>query len=148
MDAKRLTNEHDRGSGDTYALVFKSGDEVVGQLTDWCRANAITAARFTGVGAFSDATVAWFDWDRREYQQIPVREQVELLSLNGDVAEQEGHAAIHAHVVLGRRDGSTRGGHLVSAHVRPTLELVLDTVPAHLSKRHDPESGLALIALD
>jgi uncharacterized protein len=29
-----------------------------------------------------------------------------------------------------------------------TLELVLDEPPEHLRKRHDPESGLALIAPD
>jgi uncharacterized protein len=145
---RELRDQRFVGSDATYALVFQSGDEVVEQLTGWCRANGIAAAHFTGVGAFADATVAWFDWDRREYEQIPVDEQVELLALNGDVAEQDGRAAIDAHAVLGRRDGSTLGGHLVSAHVRPTLELVLDTVPAHLRKRHDPESGLALIALD
>ena len=40
------------------------------------------------------------------------------------------------------------GGHLIAGHVRPTLELVVDEVPAHLRRRYDPESGLALINLD
>jgi len=38
-------------------------DEVVGDLTDWCNEQWITAARVTGVGDFSSATVAWFDTD-------------------------------------------------------------------------------------
>ena len=54
----------------------------------------------------------------------------------------------HAHVVLGRSDGSAIGGHLVEAHVRPTLEVVLVETPAHLRKRIDAETGLALIDLD
>jgi predicted DNA-binding protein with PD1-like motif len=37
------------------------------------------------------------------------------------------------------------GGHLLEAHVRPTLEVVLTESPRHLHKRKDPESGLALI---
>jgi predicted DNA-binding protein with PD1-like motif len=72
---------------------------------------------------------------------------VELLALSGNVAEQDGKAAVHAHVVLGLRDGTTRGGHLVAGRVRPTLELVVDEASAHVRRRYDPESGLALIAL-
>jgi uncharacterized protein len=145
MQARELTAN---GETATFALIFDCGDEVVQELTDWCQAKGVTAARFTGVGALSRAVVAWFDWEARGYRKIPVDEQVELLGLNGDVAEQDGQATIHAHVVMGRRDGSACGGHLVEAHVRPTLELILDTVPSHLRKRHDRDSGLALIALD
>jgi predicted DNA-binding protein with PD1-like motif len=134
--------------GRTFVLVFDPGDEVVEELTRWCSEHGVTAARFTGVGGFSDATVAWFDPEAHEYRPIPVTEQVELLSLNGDVAEQDGKPAPHAHAVLGRRDGSAAGGHLLAGHVRPTLELVVDEVPAHLRKRRDPQTGLALIALD
>lgn len=134
-------------SGRTFALVFDRGDEAFGEITRWCKEEGVTAARLTGVGAFAEATVAWFDWEAKEYRDIPVEEQVELLALNGDVAEQDGDPAVHAHVVLGRSDGSTRGGHLRAATVRPTLELIVDEVPDHLRKRHDPESGLALIDL-
>jgi uncharacterized protein len=50
--------------------------------------------------------------------------------------------------VLGTRDGTTRGGHLIEGYVRPTLELIVDEVPAHLRRRYDPDTGLALIALE
>ena len=40
-------------------------------------------------------------------------EQVEVLSLIGDVALKDGEPKVHAHVVVGRSDGSTRGGHLM-----------------------------------
>jgi hypothetical protein len=133
--------------GNTLALVFDTGDEVIEQLTRWCQNQGVTAARLTGVGGFSDATVAWFDCDAREFIEIPVNEQVELLALNGDVAELDGNPTIHIHVVLGTRHGDARGGHLIAGRVRPTLELIVDEVPAHLRKRHDPETGLALIAL-
>jgi predicted DNA-binding protein with PD1-like motif len=133
--------------GAQFVLVFDVGDEIIAQLTTWCAQQQITTARLTGIGGFSTATVGWFDWKAREFRQIAIPEQVELLALNGDVAEQEGKAAVHAHVVLGTRDGTARGGHLIAAHVRPTVELIVDQVPAHLRRRYDPDSGLALIAL-
>lgn len=132
--------------GRTYVLVFSAGDEVMKTLSDWCEKHEITAARFTAIGAFQDAVLAWFDSEAREYREIPVQDQVEVLALTGDVASNAGRPAVHAHVVVSGRDGNARGGHLMRGRVRPTLELVLDEVPAHLSKRHDDASGLALIA--
>lgn len=134
--------------GRTVVLVFGTGDEVVDTLTGWCREQQVSAARFTAIGALSGATLGWFDWQAKAYREIPVDEQVEVLTLAGDVALADDRPAVHAHLVVGRSDGSTRGGHLIRANVRPTLELVLDESPAHLRKRHDPESGLALIAPD
>jgi len=73
---------------------------------------------------------------------------VEVLSLVGTIAPREdGEPQVHAHVVLGRSDGTTRGGHLLEAHVRPTLEVVLVESPEHLQRRTDEETGLPLISL-
>jgi hypothetical protein len=131
----------------TWALVFDTGDEVLSTLRDFASANHLAASHFTAIGAFRDATLAYFDWERKQYVPIPVDEQAEVLVLAGDVAEKDGKPAVHTHCVLGRRDGSTRGGHLLSAHVRPTLELILTESPAHLRKTVHDDSGLALIDL-
>ncbi len=129
----------------TYAVIFTTGDEVVSGLLAFAREKNISAAHFTAIGAFSELTIGYFNWEKKDYEHIPVREQVEVLSLIGDVALQDGKPKIHAHCVVGRRDGSTRGGHLIEAYVRPTLELMLTESPAHLQRTFDPESGLALI---
>jgi uncharacterized protein len=130
----------------THVLVFQTGDEVVSTLEAFAREHEITAARFTAIGAFSEAKLGYFDWERKEYEEVPLAEQVEVLTLAGDVALKDGEPSVHAHVVLGKRDATAHGGHLLEARVRPTLELVLVESPAHLRKEHDPETGLALIA--
>lgn len=130
----------------TFALVMRSGDEAMRCLQEFVERERISAAQFTGIGALSGAKLNYFDWEKKKYQPIPVREQVEVASLAGDVAlSQEGTPALHVHAVLGRRDGTALAGHLSEAHVRPTLEIVLIESPAHLQKVQDPESGLALI---
>ena len=138
---------HEQGGEKTYVLVFEMGDEAFGLLGEFVKANGIGAARLTGIGAFRDATLGYFDWESKEYRKNPVHQQVELLSLIGDVALDKGEPKVHAHAVVGLPDGTTRGGHLIEAHVRPTLELILVESPEHLRKEHDPESGLALIRL-
>ncbi len=130
-----------------WALVFDKGDEPVGELERFAREQGVTAASFTGIGAFEEVVLGYFDRERKEYEEIPVREQVEVLSLAGDIALAEGEPKVHAHVVVGKRDGTAHGGHLLRANVWPTLEVVLASSPAELRKSHDPETGLALIDL-
>ncbi|MGH2921617.1 MAG: PPC domain-containing DNA-binding protein [Gaiellaceae bacterium] len=144
MRAKLLHEDGER----TYALVFDKGDEVVAELEAFAREHEIAAARFTAIGAFSDVNLGYFDREQKDYLEIPLVEQVEVLSLLGDVAEKDGEPKVHAHVVIGGRDGDARGGHLLAAHVWPTLEVILDESPEHLRRRVDEETGLPLIALE
>ena len=144
MKAQQLVEGPER----TWALVFDKGDEVKTTLERFAQQHDLTAAHFTAIGALSDVTLGYFDWERKEYREIPLEEQVEVLTLAGDVADKDGQPQVHAHLVVGRSTGEARGGHLLSAHVRPTLELVLSESPAHLRKRHDEETGLALIDVD
>jgi predicted DNA-binding protein with PD1-like motif len=138
----------DRGPPATYAVVLATGDETIGALQQFVRERKIDTAALTAIGAFERAVVGYFDWQLKDYRRIPVEEQVEVLSLIGDVAEAKGEPALHVHAVLGRSDGSVVGGHLLEGHVRPTLEVILTEPPAHLRKKKDPETGLALIAID
>jgi uncharacterized protein len=72
---------------------------------------------------------------------------VEVLSLIGDVTIEQGTLEVHAHIVVGKQDGTAHGGHLLEGHVFPTLELILAESPQYLTRRRDIETGLALIDL-
>lgn len=144
MKSKLIHNAPQR----TFAMVFDQGDEVLENLLAFARQHRLTAASFTGLGALSDAVLGYFDWETKEYRRIPIEEQVEVLNLTGNVAlAGDGGPKLHAHIVLGKADGTAHGGHLLEAHVRPTLEVIVTESPAHLQRRTDPESGLALIQL-
>ncbi len=129
----------------TYAVVLDTGDEVIGELGKFVREQEVEAASLTAIGAFSRAVLGYFQWETKQYKKIPVGEQVEVLSLLGDVAVGDQGPTLHLHVVLGKADGSVVGGHLIEAYVRPTLEVILIQPPSYLRKRKDPETGLALI---
>ncbi len=144
MKAKLLNN----GPEKTFALIYETGDEVTSGLMDFAKEHKPRSAHFTAIGAFRDAVLAYYDWSAKKYVDIPLEEQVEVLILSGDISWKDGgEPVIHAHAVVGRRDGSTRGGHVKKAHVRPTLELILVEYPTYLDKKYDPESGLALIRI-
>jgi hypothetical protein len=138
---------HEFAGQRTFALIFDTGDEVMQTLQHFAEENRLLGSHFTAIGAFSEATLAYFDWQKKKYIDIPVHEQVEVLMFSGDIAEQDGKRKVHAHAVLGTSTGDARGGHLKTAKVRPTLELILTESPAHLRKQVDPETGLALIRI-
>jgi predicted DNA-binding protein with PD1-like motif len=144
MKAKLIHEEGEQ----TFAVVFATGDEAMTGLLAFAKQQGLGASRFTGIGAFSDVTLGYFDWERKDYKRIPLREQLEVLSLVGDVTLDEGEPKVHAHVVVGKADGTAHGGHLLEAHVRPTLEVLLVESPKHLRRTHDAETGLALIDLN
>ena len=129
----------------TYAVVLDTDDEVIGELGKFVREQEVEAASLTAIGAFSRAVLGYFQWETKEYKKIPVGEQVEVLSLLGDVAVGDQGPTLHLHAVLGKADGSVLGGHLIEAYVRPTLEVILIQPPSYLRKHKDPETGLALI---
>lgn len=132
----------------TWAVIIDSGEEVMSRLQRFCEDEKLSAARFTAIGAFSAATLGYFDWNRKDYDEIPVSEQVEVLSLIGDISLYKDVPKIHAHVVVGKRDGSACGGHLLEAYVRPTLEIIVTESPGYLRRCMDEESGLPLINLN
>jgi uncharacterized protein len=138
---------HESDGVRTFALVLDTGDEAMASLASFADENDLDAADFTAIGAFSRAVVAYFDPEAKEYQPIPVDEQVEVLSIVGHVTLEPGGRNVHAHAVLGKRDGAAVGGHLLEGHVRPTLEVVLTESPAHLRRSKDEATGLALIVL-
>lgn len=132
----------------TFVLVMDNGDEVVRTLTEFAKAQGLAGSHFTAIGALRNVTLGFFDWHTKDYRRIELDEQVEVLSLLGDIALDEGEPRVHAHIVVGKRDGTAHGGHLLGAQVRPTLEIVLIETPALLRRTFDPESGLALINLE
>jgi len=131
-----------------YVVVCDPGDEAIGALTQFARAERLEAAQLTAVGGFERATVGWFDRAARRFRHIPVDEPCEVLSLIGDVAEDQAGPSLNVHVVLGLADGTTRGGHLIEGRVFPTLEVIITEAQAELRKVMHPEIGLALIDLD
>ena len=136
------------GSERTVAIVFECGEEPMAGLTRFAQDHQLKASRFSAIGAFDNATLGYFEWDHKSYRRIFVHEQVEVLALLGDIALENERPRVHAHVVLGKQDGSTCGGHLLEARVRPTLEVIVTESPAHMTRVFNDQAGLALIDLD
>jgi predicted DNA-binding protein with PD1-like motif len=136
------------GQGQTFVLVFDTGDEVVGEIKRFAQAEDVRAARLTGIGGFSQAELGYYRREILSYESIPITEQVELLSLIGNITVKDSEPLLHAHAVVSHRGGGTSGGHLIAATVWPTLELFVEVYSTELVKRQRPELGIATIDLE
>ncbi len=142
MRVKQLSDSN--GQKD-YAVIFRPGDEPFAGLTEFAEKYHVQSAHFTAIGGFHDAKLAWFDLDKKMFRVIPIDQQVEVVSLVGDIALLDGKPQVHMHCVVGLPDGTTRGGHILDAHVTPLLEVFVTSDPVPLVKKRDPAHGLTLI---
>src|ERR1043166_9890773 len=138
---------HDENGPKTFALVFDKDEEVKESLLRFAAEIGLRGAQLIAIGAFSEVTLGFFDRKTKSYQEIPVKEQVEVLSFAGNIAEKDGDPMLHAHVVVGKRDGTAHGGHFLNGRVWPTMEMVVRETPAHLRREKDEETGLPWLVL-
>ena len=129
-----------------FAATFQVGEEAVAALTELARQLKLGTCQITGIGGFERVSLGYFDFETSSFRSNEINEQVEVLSMIGNIADAEdGTPKLHVHVVLGCADARTRGGHLVEGIVRPTLEVIIEESPKHLTRKHDSKTGLILL---
>ena len=131
----------------TYAIILESGEEAMEQIKAFTSKLNLSASRFTAIGAFSDTTVGFFDFSIKDYKKNRFNQQMEVVSLVGDISMYKDEYKVHAHVVLADEKGAAYGGHLIKGMVHPTLEIILDESPLYLKREMDENSGLPLIKI-
>jgi predicted DNA-binding protein with PD1-like motif len=142
--ARLLTTQPD--GTQTYVLVLSQGDAVQAAIAAFASDHHVVDAHFSAIGAVRDPEVAWFDESRKEFKAMSLHEQMEVLTLSGDITVGvDGQPVVHTHLALARSDGQSWGGHLIEATASPTVELYVTTYPEPLRKRLDPATDLQLI---
>ena len=116
-------------------------------LTSFASTEGISAAEISGIGAFGSAVVGFYNLGEKEYDRIPVEEHTEVLSILGNLSVTDEGPRVHAHVTLGRHDGSAVGGHLFEARCGATMEIFVREEPGELRRVPDPAAGLPLLDL-
>ncbi|RYE17249.1 MAG: DUF296 domain-containing protein [Sphingobacteriaceae bacterium] len=135
------------GDARTYMVMFFKGDEAVSGLTEFAGKYDVQSAHFQGIGSAFSVELGWFDFDRLQYQVIPVGIS-EVTSLTGNITWYEGKPVVHVHAAASERGGAVKGGHLLSMTVGPTLEVIVTVEPIKLSKKLNPEFNATMIDPD
>ncbi len=130
----------------THLLSLRQGQEILSALLEFAREERLVSGSLKASGAVRSAQIACWDSATHDYTQVHVREEAEL-SLIGGLGLADGQALLHAHAVLRLRDGSTRTGHLLRAHVRSNLKITLAGWSRPLRCANEPETGVDPLCL-
>lgn len=128
-----------------YVFNLARGEELFATLLSWCQDNALSGGTLTGLGAADQVELAYYHLPTKTYERHTIHEEVEILSLQGNLGTLAGKPILHIHGVFGKRDLSTFGGHLFQLRVSGACEIHWSTLPAPLRREHDEETGLNLL---
>lgn len=134
-----------RKFGDKYFLRIDRGEEIMATLKKFCEAEKITLAEVKALGAVDDFSVGLFDVKEKKYHSHDFKFPAEITSLWGTVTTQDGEVYLHIHMSAGDSEGKVFGGHLNSAVVSATCEMIIDEVPGFtVERKFSDEVGLNL----
>jgi len=136
MKTKRL--------GQTWLVRLDTGEPVVASLQAFCEKEKIPAAAVSGIGTCRNPTLAFFDWEKKEYHARTLTGDFEITGLAGNVSRFEDRAFVHLHAILGDPEFRAWAGHLREAETLAVCEIVLTPLPGGLVRRIDPKTGLNL----
>ena len=135
-----------RKIGETYYIRMDRGDEIVGNILEVCRKEAVSFATFYGIGGCENAALQVFIPETGNFETENIDGMLELVALNGNVVSgEDGQLYPHVHAMFSfKKDGrhGMAGGHLKATIVRYTAEIELrPTIGGHISRKFDPETG-------
>lgn len=124
---------------------IEHGKDLLDELTAICVREHVTLGQVTAIGAMQRARVGYYNQKTRQYEYLEWNEEVELLSLIGNVSIRDGKPVVHAHVTLADRKGNAFGGHLAQGTIVFACEYSLVILEGpELIRSPDPTTGLPL----
>lgn len=133
---------HDKNK---YVLKVGVGEDVMDELKMFCKEQRIEAASFFAIGAAKEINIAWYDIHKKEYVQKAIQQELEIISLLGNVAVGNGEVIVHAHGSFSDKDMRLTAGHVNKMIVGGACEIVLEKIEGKIEKAHDNETGLKLM---
>lgn len=133
--------------GDTFLLRLETDEEIVGAITRFAAERGIHAAAVEAIGSVHDAVLGYFDRGTKQYLRRTFADDMEILSLLGNVALNDGKPFAHLHVVLGDREFRAAAGHLFEGKTAATCEVIIRPLSGSARRAKDEATGLALLDL-
>jgi len=133
-----------RRFGDTVIVRIDPAEEIVQTLRLVAEKENIRLAAVEALGAVNDFTVGVFDTSEKQYHSNRFTGAFEIVSLTGTVTTKDGKFYAHLHMSAGDREGKVFGGHLNSATVSATCEMVVRVLDGTVERRLDETVGLNL----
>ncbi len=128
-----------------YFIRFDKNEEVLEELSKLINLKNIQSAYFTCIGSVKGLVLSYYNLTTKQYEDHTLDEDLEVVSITGNVAIMNDKPVIHAHGVFSKKDLHTVGGHIKKLLVSATCEVFLTNLSNNLSRSFDNETGLNLL---
>jgi uncharacterized protein len=135
-----------QGTG-RFVIRLEKGEDILGSIRRLAEASKIQAGVLEGIGSLSKAKLGHYDFTTKKYHYEVFQEELEILSLAGNISSLEDKPLPHVHVTLGKKDFTLLGGHLDEGSSANMVELFIRVLPGKIVKSKDVDSGLNLFQL-
>ena len=131
--------------GTKYVLRLDKGEEIVESIKLFCKKENVIFGSINGIGATNDITVGLFLTEKKQYESNNFKGDFEIAPLVGNITTMNGELYLHIHVNFSDKENKSYGGHLNSAIVSATMEIVIDVFDGTIDREFDEEIGLNLL---
>lgn len=137
-----------RRFGDKYVVRLNRGEELVSSLTKLIEEEDIELGNVSGLGAVDRVEASVYSIESKKYSVKEIKGDMEIVSLQGNIARKDGEPVLHLHASVAREDCKVFGGHLHLADISVTAEIIIDIIDGRLNKELDEETGANLFKFD
>lgn len=130
-----------------YLVRVDLGEEINESLVSFLKLEEINFGAIRGIGAAKDVELGYLDMATKQYVRKKIDEELEILSLSGNITNKEGAPFLHMHGVFSDREFRVHGGHFFKGTVSCTGEFTITLSQKDPVKRH-PRSDLGFFEID
>lgn len=130
--------------GQKYIVRLDKGEEIVESLKTLCENEEIKLGTISGLGATNEVVIGLFETKTKEYHSKKLSGDMEITSLVGNISQKDGEVYLHIHINVGDGENNVFGGHLTSAVISATGEIVIDVIEGIVDREFSEEIGLNL----
>jgi predicted DNA-binding protein with PD1-like motif len=133
--------------GDSFLLRLETDEEIFGAISGFAADRKIDVGTVQAIGAAYDVVLAYYDRRTHEYHRRAIAEEMEVVSLLGNISLKEGRPFPHLHAVLSGRSGETIAGHFFEGRVGGTIEAIIRPLGGYAQRKYDEKTGLFLLEI-
>ena len=137
-----------RTDGNLHVVRIDRGEKIMESLLNYIRKHKIKSGFLTGIGAVNPCEIGWYDLDGEIYRTTIIEGNCEITGVVGNIAWIDGDPIVHAHIMLGKKDYSVVGGHLIEGTISVTGEFWITQSEIAVGRKPVEPAGLKLIDFD
>ena len=127
-----------------YVIRLDRGEDIIEKLKELAAKEQIKLASLSGLGACGKVVAGYFNTKEKAYHEHSWTGDLEIVSLCGTISTKNGEVYTHLHISLSDEKGQVYGGHLNSAIISGTGEIVLTVINGMVEREFSEEIGLNL----